>query len=307
MLAMDATRIPRGHKPQVRPGKMLLTNGNPREVLTEFNFGNVNQITFAQAAELQKMVQQSTGAVDSSGISGAVNGEATAAGISMSLGAIIKRQKRTLVNFQEDFWIPFIEKAAYRYMQFDPEHYPVKDYNFVATSTLGIMAREYEVTQLVQLLQTTSDQSPMYGALVQAIVDNMNVNNREELSQILMQANQPNPEEEAMKKQMQEMEIRQGEAQIAVYEAQAAESNARANKYNVEAELEPRKVENERIDAVADVRDGVTEQEFQRRLAVANTRLKEKDLNIKEKKVDLDGKNAEAERAATDELTKLTG
>jgi hypothetical protein len=121
MLAMDATRIPRGHKPQVRPGKMLLTNGNPKEVINEFNFGNVNQITFAQAAELQKMVQQSTGAVDSSGITGAINGEATAAGISMSLGAIIKRQKRTLVNFQEDFWIPFVEKAAWRYMQFNPQ------------------------------------------------------------------------------------------------------------------------------------------------------------------------------------------
>jgi hypothetical protein len=285
---MDATRIPRGHKPQVRPGKMLLTNGNPKEVLTEFNFGSVDQITFAQAGELQKMVQQSTGAVDSSGISGAVNGEATAAGISMSLGAIIKRQKRTLVNFQEDFWIPFIEKSAWRYMQFDPEHYPVSDYNFVATSTLGIMAREYEVTQLVQLLQTTSDQSPMYGALVQAIVDNMNVNNREELSAILMQANQPNPEEEKMRKHMQEMEIQLKQGQIDVFKAQANESNMRAEKYRVEAELEPRKVENERIDAVADVRDGVDAAQFQRRLDIANTRLKEKDLNIKEKKVDTD-------------------
>jgi hypothetical protein len=282
-----------------------LTNGNPKEVLTEFNFGNVNQITFAQAAELQKMVQQSTGAVDSSGISGAVNGEATAAGISMSLGAIIKRQKRTLVNFQEDFWIPFVEKAAWRYMQFDPEHYPVADYNFVASSTLGIMAREYEVTQLVQLLQTTSDKSPMYGALVQAIVDNMNINNREELQAVLAQANQPNPEEQEMQKKMHEMEMRKAEAEISVYEAQAAESNARANKYNVEAQLEPRKVENERIDAVADVRDGVTEQEFQRRLAVANTRLKEKDLNIKEKKVDIDKENADSERAASKELENI--
>jgi LysM repeat protein len=43
--------------------------------------------------------------------------------------------------------------AACRYMQFDPENYPVKDYKFNTTSTLGIIAREYEVTQLVQLLQ----------------------------------------------------------------------------------------------------------------------------------------------------------
>ena len=37
---------------------------------------------------------------------------ATAAGISMSLGAIIKRHKRTLINFQQSFLIPFVKKAA---------------------------------------------------------------------------------------------------------------------------------------------------------------------------------------------------
>ena len=152
MMAMDATRLPRGAKPEIRPGKILLTNGDPREILHPFNFGQVNQITFAQAQALQQMVQQATGAVDSAGIAGQVNGEATAAGISMSLGAIIKRHKRTLINFQQSFLIPFVEKAAWRYMQFDPESYPVSDYKFVATSSLGIIAREYEVTQLTQLL-----------------------------------------------------------------------------------------------------------------------------------------------------------
>jgi hypothetical protein len=144
MMAIDATRLPRGAKPEVRPGKMILTSGDPREVLQPFNFGQVNQITFAQAGALQQMVQQATGAVDSAGIAGQVNGESTAAGISMSLGAIIKRHKRTLINFQQSFLIPFVKKAAYRYMQFDPESYPVADYKFNASSTLGIIAREYE-------------------------------------------------------------------------------------------------------------------------------------------------------------------
>jgi hypothetical protein len=130
MMAIDATRLPRGAKPEVRPGKMILTSGDPREVLQPFNFGQVSQITFAQAGALQQMVQQATGAVDSAGIAGSVNGEATAAGISMSLGAIIKRHKRTLINFQQSFLIPFVKKAAYRYMQFDPENYPVADYKF---------------------------------------------------------------------------------------------------------------------------------------------------------------------------------
>ncbi len=198
MLAVDATRLPRGAKPEVRPGKMILTNGDPREVLQPFNFGQVNQITFGQAAALQQMVQQATGAVDSAGIAGQVNGEATAAGISMSLGAIIKRHKRTLINFQQSFLLPFVTKAAHRYMQFDPESYPVADYKFTATSTLGIIAREYEVTQLVQLLQTMKQDSPLYPVLMQSIIDNMNLSNREELIAAIQQAGQPNPQAQQM-------------------------------------------------------------------------------------------------------------
>lgn len=292
MLAMDATRIPRGHVPQVRPGKMLLTNGKPSDVLEAFNFGRVDQITFAQAGELQKMVQQSTGAVDASGLPGTVNGEATAAGISMSLGAIIKRQKRTLLSFQDNFWIPFVEKAAWRYMQFDPENYPVKDYKFLASSTLGIMAREYEVSQLVQLLQTTSDQSPMYGALITSIVENMNISNREQLIQILQEASQPDPKQVQMQEQLHMMEMQLKQGQVAAVQATANESNARARKYTVEAELEPRKVEIDKIEAVADVESKVTSEEFTRRLQIAETKLKERKLNLEEKQLDAEAKAA---------------
>jgi len=207
MMAIDATRLPRGAKPEVRPGKMILTNGDPREVLQPFNFGQVSQITFAQAGALQQMVQQATGAVDSAGIAGQVNGEATAAGISMSLGAIIKRHKRTLINFQQSFLIPFVKKAAYRYMQFDPESYPVSDYKFNASSTLGIIAREYEVTQLVQLLQTMQKDSPLYNTLIQSIIDNMNLSNREELIAAMQQAMQPNPEAQQMQMAAQQAQL----------------------------------------------------------------------------------------------------
>jgi len=162
MMAIDASRLPRGMKPEIRPGKMLLTNGNPAEVLQPFKFGQLDQTSFAQTAALQQMVQQATGALDTAGIPSFAGSEATAAGISMSLGAIIKRHKRTLINFQELFLLPMVQKAAWRYMQFNPEQYPVKDYKFIASSSLGIIAREYEVTQLVQLLQTMSPDSPMY-------------------------------------------------------------------------------------------------------------------------------------------------
>ena len=283
MLAVDATRLPRGAKPEVRPGKMILTNGDPREVLQPFNFGQVSQITFGQAAALQQMVQQATGAVDSAGIAGQVNGEATAAGISMSLGAIIKRHKRTLINFQQSFLLPFVTKAAHRYMQFDPENYPVADYKFTATSTLGIIAREYEVTQLVQLLQTMKQDSPLYPVLIQSIIDNMNLSNREELIAAMQQAGQPNPEAQQMAMMAQQTQLALQQSQTAALNGQAAESQARAAKLAVEAQIAPQELEIDLINAATrNLREGDQEdKEFERRLKVADRLLKKRQLEAR--------------------------
>ena len=284
MMALDATRLPRGAKPEIRPGKMILTNGDPREVLQPFNFGQVNQITFAQAGALQQMVQQATGAVDSAGIAGQVNGESTAAGISMSLGALIKRHKRTLINFQQSFLIPFVKKAAHRYMQFDPESYPVADYKFNASSTLGIIAREYEVTQLVQLLQTMGKDSPLYTTLIQSVIDNMNLSNREELIAAMQQAMQPNPQAQQMQMQAQQLQMQFQQSQTAALSAQAQESAARAQKLSAEAAVVPQELEIDRINAVTrNLREGdQDDKEFERRLKVADTLLKEKQIQGKE-------------------------
>ena len=286
MMAMDATRLPRGSRPEVRPGKIILTNGDPKSVLQPFNFGQVSQITFAQAEALQRMVQTSTGAIDSAGVQGSINGDATAAGISMSLGAIIKRHKRTLINFQQSFLIPFVKKAACRYMQFDPENYPVADYKFNATSSLGIIAREYEVTQLVQLLQTMSQDSPLYPTLIQSIIDNMNLANREELQaklQQAMQEGQPSPEEQQMQMAAQQAQLQFQQSQTAALQGQAAESQARAQKMTVETQLAPQELEIDKIKAITtNIRDGDgDDREFERRMRIAQSLLKEKELELK--------------------------
>ncbi len=283
MLAMDATRIPRGTKPEIRAGKLLLTNGDPKEIINPFNFGNVNQITFAQAGALQQMVQQSTGAVDSSGVGGSINGEATAAGISMSLGAIIKRHKRTLINFQENFLVPFVEKAAYRYMQYEPELYPVKDYKFCATSSLGIMAREYEVTQLVQLLQTMGQDQQYYPILLKSIVDNMNLSERETLVQAIDKASEPNPEEQKQAQETHQKQMEFQQSQINALMGQGKESEARAIKLMVEAQAVPMELELDKIKAVTtNLDDGAEDdKEFQRRLAIADRVLKEREMSLK--------------------------
>ena len=292
MMAMDASRMPRGAKPTIQPGKTILTNGNPAEILQPFNFGQVSQITFAQAQALQTMVQTATGAIDSAGIAGSVNGDATAAGVSMSLGAIIKRHKRTLINFQEAFVIPFVTKAAWRYMQFEPEMYPVADYKFHTSSSLGIIAREYEVTQLVQLLQTMSPDTPMYPKLVMSIIDNMNLSNREELIQTLEQANQPNPEAEQQAQQaqqaLQQSELQFKASQTAALNGQAQESDARAKKMAMETQAIPQELEIDRIKAVTtNLKVGdADDKEFQKRLEISKQLLKEREVAVKEGNVE---------------------
>jgi len=280
MLAMDATRMPRGTKPEVKAGKLLLTNGNPAEVIQPFNFGQVSQITFAQADSLQRMVQAATGSVDTA--QQAMNGGGTtSAGSSMSLGGIIKRQKRTLVNFQESFLLPFIEKAAWRYMQFEPELFPVNDYKFVATSTLGIVAREYEVAQLVQLLQTMPQESPVYPVIMQAVIDNMNITNREDLIETMIQAQQPNPEQQQMQQALAEEDRAFKNSQTAALNAQAAESNARAQKIALEARGVPVELETARIKAVASSQTASeSDKDFEKRMKLANLALDEKKLGL---------------------------
>ena len=289
MMAIDASRMPRGAKLDVRPGKTFLTNGNPAEILQPFRFGSLDQVTFNQAQQLQSMVQQSTGAIDSAGIPASINGEGTAAGISMGLGAIIKRHKRTLINFQENFLIPFIEKAACRYMQFVPELYPVKDYKFVATSTLGIIAREYETTQLVQLLQTMPQESPVYNLLVTAVVDNMAISNRDEIIAAIQQAAQPNPQAQQMQQVQTQIQMEAAMAQLENLKAQTAEIVSRVQQNNVETQLLPIEEETRRIAAMS---KNMPMDEFKKLVEYAKLQLKEKEINVKENMVEMQMRQA---------------
>ena len=280
MMAVDSTRIPRGSQPEVRPGKIILTNGNPAEVLQPFNFGQVNQITFAQANSLQQMVQQATGAIDSA-MPGNLN-DTAASTLSMGLSAIIKRQKRTLVNFQESFLIPFVKMAAFRYMQYDPENYPVEDFVFTVTSSLGILQREYEVTQLVQLLQTMPQDNPLYPALIKSIIDNMALSNREELDAMIDQSMQPDPQAQEMQQVNAQTQLEFTQGQTAALVGQATESQARAKKIEAETIAVPIKLESDRIEAIADLTrsDSDLSKDDKLKLKIAETAIKERKVGV---------------------------
>lgn len=284
MMAMDGTRMPRGSKFEIRPGKTVITNGDPREIMMPFTFGNLNQVSFTQAESLQRMVQMATGAIDAAGIPGSINGEAAAGAVSMSLGAIIKRHKRTLINFQDSFLIPLVSKVAWRYMQYDPDNFPAQDYKFVASSSLGVIAREYEVTQLVQLLQTLGQDSPMYPMLVEAVIENMSLSNREGMITKLREINQPNPQAQQVQQAQMEAQMAAAQAQTALYQAQALESQSRAGKLQAETQAVPVRLENDRIRAISSnlqVGDQ-DDKEFERRAKLAELVLKEREIASKE-------------------------
>lgn len=309
MLAVDATRMPRGAKPTIRPGQTVLTNGNPSEILQPFNFGAIDQVTFAQGSQLQDMVQQATGAIDSAGMQGVISGDAKVGAVSMSLGAIIKRHKRTLLNFQDNFLIPFVTKATHRYIQYNPDIYKAKDYKFTASGSLGITAREYEVTQLVQLLQTMDSNSPLYAGLIQSIIEHLNLSNKEELLGIIKQANEPNPEEQQLAKQQEMLQLEVSKAQLAKLQAEIGEVNSRTEQNQVETKMLPLEEESRRISALSWSKD-VDEAgaDFDKQMRLAELELKRKDLQIKEENTKVQAKLAQTnanEEAQLDE--RLSG
>jgi hypothetical protein len=277
MMAVDATRIPRGDKFEVRPGKMLLTNGAPQEAVMPFKFGQVDQISFSQAQNLQLMVQQATGSQDAAEMAKGPSSDTTAAGISMSMGAVMKRQRRTLVNFQESFFKPLIKKTAWRYMQFDAEKYPSKDYHFSVVSSLGVIAREYEVQQLAQILQVIPPQSPVHGAMIKAIIEHMNVTSKEKLLAVIDAASQPDPQAQELQQQQAQLAMALQEAQIQAINGQAMESQLRAEKYRAETELAPQEL----LLKYSDMnKDGKVDDDFEKKVQIAKMLMEEEKWGV---------------------------
>lgn len=299
MIAMDATRLPRGMKFEIKPGKAILTNGAPSEILFPFKFGETSLNNLNTAKEFERMLLQATGTLDSQGM--VSQSTRDGAGMSTAVATIIKKYKRTLVNFQEDFLIPFIKKAAFRYMQFDPERYPSVDMNFIPTATLGIIAREYEQQQFIGLLQTLGPNTPVLPLILKGIMQNSSLTNRFELIAKLDEMMQPNPEQQQMEQMQQQLAMQAAQAQIAVSTTQAEQNRAEATKLSVEAQLMPQEIQAKNMAAVTKNlpnEDDANQREFDKRVKIAELMLKEADIKNKSKIVELQ---------MADKQNKITG
>ena len=309
MIAMDATRLPRGMKFEVKPGKAILTNGAPSEILYPFKFGNTDPNNLATAQAFERMLLQATGTLDSQGMVSNVARDGGQGGMSMAVASIIKKYKRTLVNFQEDFLIPFIKKAAFRFMQFDPERYPSVDMNFIPTATLGIIAREHEQQQFIGLLQTLGPNTPVLPIILKGILSNSSLSNRFELMAALDKMSQPDEQAQQLAQVQQQLALQAAQAQIAVSTTQAEQNRAEAQKLLTETQLMPQEVQAKMAASLTKNlpnEDDANQREFDKRAKIAELMLKEADIKNKSKIVEMQmsDKRQQVEKDFLDRLSK---
>lgn len=282
MMAYDATRWPRGAKFEVKPGKGLPTNGNPSEILFPFKFGTNDGAAMTTSKEFERMLLMATATIDSNGSVSQVARDGQS--MDMATATMIKKYKRVLVNFQEDFLIPFIKKAAWRYMQFDPERYPSVDVKFIPTATLGIIAREYEQKQLAFLIQTLGAQSPLTPVLMTGLLKNSSLSNREQMIEQMKQMSQPDPQQQQMQQQQAQMQMALLQAQIAELQAKAQGHQADAQKTMVEAQLAPEETKARVVSAISrNLGEDNEQKDFERRAKIADLMIREEDIRSNER------------------------
>ena len=277
MMGIDATRLPRGAKFEIRPGKSILTNGDPREILQPFKFGVTEEANLITAQAFQKMLLSATNTMSTQeDVKAAAGGE-----LSVALSTVLKKNKRTLVNFQDNFLVPFITKVAHRFMQFAPEEFPVADYKFVANSSLGNLAKEVEQLQYLNLLKTLGPNSSITPILLEGIIQNSSMENRASMIEALTQGTEAQKQQQA---QLSQMQMGQAQATMALSQAEAQENTAQAQKAQMEAQLMPKEVQAKLMTSLANNLPSEAEEaemEFKRRKDVAELMLKQEALNIK--------------------------
>ena len=219
------------------------------------------------------MLLMATGTMDSAGQTSQV---ARDTNMDMATATMIKKYKRTLVNFQEDFLIPFIYKAAWRYMQFDPERYPAVDVKFIPTATLGIIAREYEQKQLAFLIQTLGAQSPLTPILMQGILENSSISTREQMIEQMKQMSRPDPEQQQLQQQAVQLDMADKQAKV-------SKTQAETQKIAVDTQLAPDIAKAQIVSALSNNLDEDNEgKDFERRVKIADLMLREKDISSNE-------------------------
>lgn len=292
MLGVDITKMAKGFKREVYPGKVFATTGPPQEALMPLTIGSLDGNTFNQAAEMERMVQLATGTFDSGVALGRATtssgGNAATSG-SMQMGAFVKRARRAIQNLDRNALQPLIEKTMWRYMQYAPSRYPAQSYRFTVKATLGTVAREIEQLNLTQLMGMLPEGSGPVGiAVAKGIIELSNVQNKPEIIAAMNAAMQPPTPEQQQKAEMAERltleiqleELRQMKAETAKILAEMREllTQAAVNSQKAQVEVARANIEASKVELMAEENEAF---KHQIEISEKNTDLKEKALDHK--------------------------
>ena len=297
MMAMDASRLPRGFQLKVRPGKSILTNGDPNTVLRPMHFGQLEQSTFNHSQQLDQMIQRATGSLDVISLAQKSGGDARPGAVSMMLSGIVKRHKRTLMNFVDRFYVPALRKILWRNMQYYPERYTPRNWQFLVSGTMGILQREYESSNLVQLMNTMEPQSPEYKMLLMGVIANTGLMHRREIidmlkqsiamaqqAQQMQQAAAANPELQGLQQQFQQLtiqlQIEETRAKVAELQSRTRLQDAKAHNESLEPQFKAAEIATK---GIYEVKADQQKAEFDRRMALTDRYLENKDIDSNER------------------------
>ena len=232
MMAVDASRLPRGADVRVRPGRTLLSQGNPRETFMPMTFGTIDPSTFTQTADLERQVAKATGALDDNAMNPA---HAKTGAMGMAMTTAVKRSRRALMNFERNIVAPTVHKFAHRYMQFAPDRYPVvANPKFKVHTSKGIVAKQMESMELGNMLKTVTPDSPAYWMLLKGIYENSTIDDREAYIELAEQRLQAALDPQPTQAEIADMEFKNAKLGI---------EKARGRAELLRIELEARKLE----------------------------------------------------------------
>jgi hypothetical protein len=304
MMALDASRLPRGFKFDVYPGKTLLLSGDPSTILKPFKFGELDANSVAQVQMLDSLVQRATGSVDASALAQAgASGQARSGAVSMALAPIVKRNKRTLMRYVDRFLAPALRKMLWRYMQYDagPGRYVPANLTFNISSTMGIMQREYESANLAQLLSSMQPNTSEQLLILKGLVANSGMQDRDAVVaaldkklQVIQAAEQtpqidPNaappvdPVMMALQQADAKLELAKKAAETSRLRAQARLYDAQANTEALQPALESQKIA---LKGIYKTPEEQIDEEFDRRMRVAELKLEAAQMNSDERIAD---------------------
>ncbi len=197
MMGIDNRRIPARVRLEWGPGREIRVNGPPAEALQAITMPTPAQGTFLLTGEMERHIQMATGTLGSGNAAQSRGGGGTLGGQSIARQGLVKRTNRTIRLISKNYLNPLVEVMYLRHVEFNNEKYPFSDINFRVRSAAGMIAREVENQQIVQMLQFIPPGSGPFWLLLGRAVENMGAKDKGEMgaaiTQLVKQSQQPDP------------------------------------------------------------------------------------------------------------------